>query len=75
MAERFANRKDIRFLLEEVFDVNSLTQYDYFNDHSADTFNMVIDTVMKMGSDMMYPVFQEMDKNPPVRGPSHGRKR
>ncbi|MBP1761961.1 MAG: acyl-CoA dehydrogenase [Firmicutes bacterium] len=65
MAERFANRKDIRFLLEEVFDVNSLTQYDYFKDHSADTFNMVIDTVMKMGSEMMYPVFQEMDKNPP----------
>ncbi|MDD3894895.1 MAG: acyl-CoA dehydrogenase [Syntrophomonadaceae bacterium] len=65
MAERFANRRDIRFLLEEVFDVNSLTQYKYFKDHSVETFNMVVDTVMKMGSDLMYPVFQEMDKNPP----------
>ena len=26
---------------------------------------MVIDTVMKMGSEILYPVFQEMDQNPP----------
>jgi alkylation response protein AidB-like acyl-CoA dehydrogenase len=65
LAERFANRRDIRFLLEEVFDVGSLTQYEYFQDHSTDTFNMVVDTVMKMGSEILYPVFQEMDQNPP----------
>jgi butyryl-CoA dehydrogenase len=62
LAERFANRRDIRFLLEEVFDVGSLTQYEYFQDHSTDTFNMVVDTVMKMGSEILYPVFQEMDQ-------------
>lgn len=65
MADRFANRRDIKFLLEEVFDIEFLTNYEYFKDHSLATFNMVIDTVMKMGTDISYPVFQEMDKNPP----------
>lgn len=65
MADRFANRRDIGFLLEEVFDIGSLTQYEYFKDHSPETFSMIINTVMKMGADISYPVFQEMDKNPP----------
>ncbi len=65
MAERFANRRDIKFLLEEVFDVNSLTKYEYYQDHSLDTFNMIIDTAWKMGTDLCYPVLQEMDQNPP----------
>jgi len=65
LAERFANRRDIKFLLEEVFDVESLTQFEYYQDHSLDTFNMIIDTAWKMGTDLCYPVLQEMDKNPP----------
>ncbi|MGE5389498.1 MAG: acyl-CoA dehydrogenase [Deltaproteobacteria bacterium] len=65
MADRFANRRDISFLLEEVFDVGSLTQYEYYNDHSLETFNMIIDTAWKMGTDLCYPVFQEMDRKPP----------
>ena len=36
-----------------------------FADHSKDTFDMVIDTAHKVGTDLMYPVFQEMDANPP----------
>ncbi len=65
MAERFANRRDLKFMLEEVFDVGSLTKYEYFQDHSLDTFNMAVDTAMKMGNGICYPAFQEMDKNPP----------
>lgn len=65
MAERFANRRDIKFLLEEVFDIESLTKAEYYQDHSLDTFNMIIDTAYKMGTDLCYPVLQDMDKNPP----------
>ncbi len=65
MADRYANRRDIKFLLEEVFQVESLTEYEYYQDHSMDTFNMIIDTAWKMGTDLCYPVLQEMDKNPP----------
>lgn len=65
MAERFASRRDIKFLLEEVLDVESLTQYDYYKDHSLNTFNMVINTAWKIGTDLCYPVLQEMDQKPP----------
>lgn len=65
MAERFANRRDIKFLLEEVFDIESLTKYEYYQDHSLDTFNMIIDTAWKIGTDLCYPALQDMDKNPP----------
>lgn len=62
----FVNKRDIRFLLDEVFNVESLTEYEYYQDHSSETFNMVIDTALKIGTDLMYPVFSEMDKKPPV---------
>lgn len=65
MADRFANKRDINFLLHEVFNVESLTQYEYYQDHSIDSFNMIIDTAWKIGTDICYPVLQDMDKNPP----------
>jgi len=65
LVNRFANRQDIRFLLEQVFEVESLTKYEYYRDHSMETFNMIIDTAEKIGSDLCYPVLQDMDHNPP----------
>jgi len=65
MAE-FVNKRNINFLLNEVFNAESLTEYSYYGDHSSETFNMIIDTALDIGTDLMYPVFSEMDKNPPV---------
>ena len=65
MAERFVSRKNISFLLYDVFDVESLTAYDFYRDHSRESFDMIIDTACKIGSDMMYPVFAEMDRQEP----------
>ena len=62
---KFLNKRDIMFMLYEIFDIESLTQYDYYKDHSSETFNMILDTAEKIAEDMMYPVFSEMDKNPP----------
>ncbi len=65
MAEKFVSIRNLNFLLYEVLDSESTTQYPYFQDHSRETFDMVIETALKMGTDISYPVFQEMDKNPP----------
>lgn len=62
----FLSKRDIYFLLKEVFQAGSLAQYDYFKDHSYETFDIVIDTAIKIGTDLMYPLYSEMDKNPPV---------
>jgi alkylation response protein AidB-like acyl-CoA dehydrogenase len=65
MAEKFISLRNIQFLLYELFDVISLTKYPYFEDHSKETFDMAIETGMRMGKDMLYPAFGEMDKQPP----------
>ncbi len=73
MAEKFASKRNIKFMLHEVFNVAELTRHAYFRDHSRETFDMIIDTVWKVGGNFMFPLFQEMDKNPPqyVDGKAH----
>jgi len=65
MANKFASRKTIDFLVNEVFDVASLNRFPYFEDHNAETIKMTIDTAMKISTDLMFPYFKEMDTNPP----------
>ncbi|HWQ75403.1 MAG TPA: acyl-CoA dehydrogenase [Syntrophomonas sp.] len=65
MANKFASRRNIDFLVNEVFDVASLNRFPYFEDHNQETFKMIIDTAMKISTDLMFPYFGEMDKQPP----------
>lgn len=66
MAQQFYSSRNLRFLLYEVLQAEELTEYDFYKDHSRETFDLVLDTVSKLASDTMYPVFQEMDSKPPV---------
>ena len=65
MAEAFISERNLRFLLYEVFDIESLLKYPRYADHSREVFDMVLDTAMKMGRDLFKPILSEMDKNPP----------
>ncbi|HWQ73803.1 MAG TPA: acyl-CoA dehydrogenase [Syntrophomonas sp.] len=65
MASKFASRRNLDFLVEEVFDAVSLTRIPYFQDHNRETFRMIIDTAMKISNDMMFPYFKEMDEQAP----------
>lgn len=65
MAQRFVSERNLKFLLYEVFDAECLVRYPYFSDHSRDTFDMVLGTAMKLGEEILYPAFQEMDRKPP----------
>jgi len=65
MAKKFVSMRSLKFFLYELFDVESLTQYPYYQDHSRETFDMALDTGLKMAEDLLYPCFSEMDKNPP----------
>ena len=65
MAEKFASRRNLDFVLNEVLDVEKLNQYEYFEDHSQETFKMVLDTAMKISTDLMFPHYKDMDQNPP----------
>jgi butyryl-CoA dehydrogenase len=65
MAEKFISDRNLRFLLYEVNDVESLLKYPRFADHSREVFDMILDTAMRMGKDLFKPLFEEMDRQAP----------
>lgn len=65
MAEKFVNVRNLKFMLYEVFDVESLISYPYYQEHDREIFDLVIETGLKMGKDLLYPTLREMDRNPP----------
>ncbi|MBN1635143.1 MAG: acyl-CoA dehydrogenase, partial [Deltaproteobacteria bacterium] len=65
MADKFVSERNLKFLLYEVFDVESLTSFPYFQDHSRETFDLVISTALKLASDIMFPAFKTLDEDPP----------
>ena len=65
MAEKFISERNLKFLLYEVFDAESLLQYPRFADHSRKVFDMVFDIIMQMGETLYRPLFQEMDRQEP----------
>jgi butyryl-CoA dehydrogenase len=65
MASKFFSERNLRFLLYEVFDAVSLTEYDYYKDYDGKTLDMVLKAAMELADGLLWPVFQEMDKSPP----------
>ena len=65
MADKFVSMRNLRFLLYEVFDAEALTQYPYFQEHSREIFDMVLETGLKVGKDLLFPYFKEMDEKGP----------
>jgi alkylation response protein AidB-like acyl-CoA dehydrogenase len=66
MTDKFISERNLRFLLFDVFDTDSLTRYPYYSEHNREIFDMVLETAMKLGKDLLRPNLEEMDKNPPV---------
>jgi len=65
VATRFVSERNIKFLLYEVFDVESFTKYEYYSEHNRKMFDMVLKAAIKLGQDLLFPIFEEMDRNQP----------
>jgi butyryl-CoA dehydrogenase len=65
VATKFVSERNIKFLLYEVFDVESLTNYEYYQEHNRKMFDMVLKAAVKLGKDLLFPIFEEMDRNQP----------
>ena len=65
MTNKFASERNLRFLLYEVFDAESLTRYSYFGAYNRQMFDMVLKAAMELAEGLLWPNFQEMDRNPP----------
>jgi len=62
---KFISKRNLQFLIKEVFQTKTLTTYDYFSEHNEKMFDMVINEALKLAVNLMYPILDEMDKNPP----------
>lgn len=65
MPEKFISEKNLKFLLHDVFHINEITQYPYYEEHSKEVFDMVLDTALKLSKDKLYPLLEDMDTNQP----------
>jgi alkylation response protein AidB-like acyl-CoA dehydrogenase len=65
VAAKFVSERNIKFLLYEVFDLESLTKYEYYSEHNRKMFDMVLKAAVKLGKDLLFPIFEEMDRNQP----------
>ncbi|MFH1351255.1 MAG: hypothetical protein ABII26_09990 [Pseudomonadota bacterium] len=71
MGEKYFSMRNLKFLLNEVFDVVSLTQYDYYKEYNGKIFDMVIKAGVELADGLLWPHFQEMDRNPPELAGDH----
>jgi alkylation response protein AidB-like acyl-CoA dehydrogenase len=61
----YFSRRNLNFLLHEVFDVTRLTQYSYYNAHDRETFDMTLDAATQIADNLMYPFLKDVDRNQP----------
>jgi butyryl-CoA dehydrogenase len=70
---KFISVRNLNFLLYEVFDTESFTRYPYFAQYDRKMFDMVLKAAMELAERLLFPNFQEMDRNPPELVGDHVR--
>jgi alkylation response protein AidB-like acyl-CoA dehydrogenase len=65
MATKFMSLRNLRFLLHEVLDLASLTRYPYYREYDRKMLDMVLQAASELAERLLWPCFQEMDRNPP----------
>lgn len=65
MATNYFSKRNLHFLLHEVFNAEELTKYEYFSAHDRETFNLVLDSATYIGDTLMHPYLKDVDRNQP----------
>jgi len=66
MAKEYLSMRNLRFLLHEVLNVEQLTKYERFSDHSKEMFDIMLDTAKQLSDNLLFPFYTEMDEKKPV---------
>jgi alkylation response protein AidB-like acyl-CoA dehydrogenase len=64
MARQYS-RRNLDFVLKEVLEVQELTKFPYFQDYSADMFDMVLDTAEDIAERVLRPAYTITDRQEP----------
>jgi alkylation response protein AidB-like acyl-CoA dehydrogenase len=65
LADKFMSMRNLKFLLYEVFDLVSLTRVSYYADYDRKMLDEVLQAAWELADGLLWPHFQEMDRNPP----------
>jgi alkylation response protein AidB-like acyl-CoA dehydrogenase len=65
MAEHFFSERNLKFTIFNVHDIESVLKSERYGDYTRESVDMIIDTAKKIAAEHMFPLFSEMDKNPP----------
>jgi len=65
VAAKFVSERNLKFLLYEVFDLEGLISHEYYSAHNRKGFDLVLKAAVKLAKDLLHPVFEQMDRNPP----------
>ncbi|MBI5252429.1 MAG: acyl-CoA dehydrogenase [Desulfomonile tiedjei] len=65
MADKFVSQRNLRFMIHEVMNSGDLTQHPYFEGHSREVFDLVLDTASKIAQNRLRPALKVMDQHPP----------
>ncbi|HKI49720.1 MAG TPA: acyl-CoA dehydrogenase family protein, partial [Desulfobacteria bacterium] len=65
MTEKFMSMRNLKFLLYEVFDAASLTRHPYYEEYDRKMLDMVLKAALELAQGLLWPHYQEMDRNPP----------
>ena len=55
MSKRFVGERNLRFLLNNVFEIEQLIAHDYFGEHDRDIFDMVLEAALKLERELLHP--------------------
>ena len=68
MAKEYLSMRNLRFLLHEVLNVEQLTKYERYAEHTKDGFDMMLDSAKQISDNLLFPIYTEMDEKKPEMG-------
>jgi len=65
MASKFYSHENLKFIMHRVHRLTDIFPHTKYEDYSQDSVDMILDTAKGIATNVMYPVFSEMDRQQP----------
>jgi butyryl-CoA dehydrogenase len=62
MQHKYIDLRHLRFLLEEVFEIQQLQRYPYYQDYDLEAIRLSLQAAKEIGDQHLYPSYAAMDK-------------
>ncbi|MCS6821956.1 MAG: acyl-CoA dehydrogenase [Microscillaceae bacterium] len=66
MTQQYFSRRNINFMLHEVFRVSELTKHEYFAHFDKEAMDMVVDSAVQIADTLLKPYYELLDKDEPT---------